>query len=191
MSDNIRPVPFAPGYFVSGDGHIYSEKLGPRRLLKPWPLTDRGHLVIGFRVGRRTVDVLVHRVVATVFHGQAPTPRHEARHLDGNPRNNHKDNLAWGTHIENMADMIRHGTQGSRLHPERMPRGERHGSRTKPERVARGERNGLAKISADDVRAVRRVFLETGNISETARRVGVPRGAAKCVIHGKTWKHVA
>lgn len=187
----VRPVPFAPGYFVSDDGRVLSSKRGTLRSLKPWPLSAREHLVLGFRVGGRTVDVLVHRVVATVFHGQAPTPRHEARHLDGDPSNNRKDNIAWGTHAENMADMVRHGRQGPTLHPERMPRGVNHGSRTMPHRTPRGERNGAAKITEDDVRALRLIFRDVGNISEAARRAGVPRGAAKCIIQGKTWRHVA
>jgi hypothetical protein len=32
------------------------------------------------------------------------------RHLDGNPINNRLENLRWGTHKENKADAIKHGT---------------------------------------------------------------------------------
>lgn len=31
-------------------------------------------------------------------------------HLDGDPTNNHLDNLRWGTHQENVDDMTRHRT---------------------------------------------------------------------------------
>ena len=34
----------------------------------------------------------------------------EVRHLDGNSRNDSAENLAWGTRLENMRDMRRHGT---------------------------------------------------------------------------------
>lgn len=147
--------------------------------------------MVGLRVNRRTVRVLVHRIVCTVFHGQAPSPKHEARHLDGNAQNNQADNLAWGTHAENMADMVRHGTQGMRLHPERVKRGDAHWARQRPELILRGAKCGNAKVGEAQVCAIREVYAQTSNISETARRLRVPRGVAKCVIQGKTWKHVA
>jgi hypothetical protein len=34
----------------------------------------------------------------------------EVRHKDGDPRNCRLSNLTYGTHAENMADMIEHGT---------------------------------------------------------------------------------
>lgn len=187
----IRPIPFAPGYFVSDDGCVYSEKSKQRIELKPWENKRSGHLRVTLRVESMTVKEYVHRLVALVFQGSPPTTEHETRHLDGNPKNNALLNLTWGTHTENMQDMVRHGTQGCYRHPEKMPRGERHGSRTKPESVPRGERIGTAKVTEAHVRRLRSEFAETGNISEAARRVEIPRGAAKCIVQGKTWKHVA
>lgn len=58
----------------------------------------------------------VHRLVALVFLGP-PRDGDEVRHLDGKPSNNVVKNLAWGTHLENMQDMVRHGTQGAYTHP--------------------------------------------------------------------------
>jgi hypothetical protein len=191
----VRPIPFAPGYFVSDDGHVYSEKRGRRTLLQPWrnkrasgPLTE--YLRVSLRIDGCSIDVYLHRLVVLVFIGPPPSDEHEVRHLDGCPDHNWTDNLTWGTHLENMQDMVRHGTHGSRTKPERMPRGTRHGSRTKPWRTLRGELAGNAKIDEATVRLLRSVHAETGNISEAARRLGIPRGAAKCVIQGKTWTHV-
>jgi hypothetical protein len=59
-----------------------------------------------------------------------------------------------------------------------------------PDSILRGERCGGAKITEQQVRDVRIVYAETKNISETARRVGVPRRAAEGVVHGRTWRHV-
>lgn len=191
MSEDVRPVPFAPGYFVSSEGHVYSEKWGTRRKMKPWVSSRSGHLRVTLRVEGSTVKEYVHRLIALVFIGPPPTEEHEVRHLDGKPANNDKGNLAWSTHLENMGDVRRHGTHGSKTHPERVARGERHGSRTRPDGIVRGEHSGMAKISEEQVRALRREFNETRNISEAARRVGAPRGAAKCVLQGKTWRHVA
>lgn len=187
---STKEIPHAPGYFVSSDGSVCSSKYGGRRQLKPWVSNKSGHLRITLRVDNGVIKEYVHRLVATLFIGQPPSELHEVRHLDGEPSNNSVSNLAWGTHTENMQDMVRHGRQGAYRHPENMPRGERHGSRTKPHRVARGEKSGVAKIDEDMVRRIRVTFAETRNISETARRCDVSRGVTKCIIQQKTWKHV-
>ena len=51
---------------------------------------------------------LVHRLVAEAF---VPNPNNLpiVRHLDDNPKNNHVDNLAWGTQTDNMRDCVKHG----------------------------------------------------------------------------------
>lgn len=51
----------------------------------------------------------VHRLVLLAFVGPAPDGQ-ECRHLDGNPANNNRSNLAWGTHRENIQDKKLHGT---------------------------------------------------------------------------------
>lgn len=46
---------------------------------------------------------LVHRLVAEVFLPPPPSPAHvEVNHVDGNPTNNHVDNLTWCTKAENV-----------------------------------------------------------------------------------------
>lgn len=52
-----------------------------------------------------------HRFICEVFHGPAPSPDHEVRHLNGNPKDNRIENLRWGTAAENAQDRIRHGRQ--------------------------------------------------------------------------------
>lgn len=184
-------MPFAPGYFVSSNGHVYSEKSGHRRQLKPWKNGSLNHLMVQFRVGGTAVKLLVHRVVATVFHGQAPTPRHEARHLDGVPSNNHKDNIAWGTHAENMADMVRHGHQGPKNHPERMRRGDQHPMRLRPDLAKCGSDSPSAKLNEDQVRAIRS-RLETGERqADLAREFRVTDQLIYRIKNRLCWKHVA
>lgn len=185
----VRPVPFAPGYFVSTEGEVFSEKRGIRRAMKPW--SKSGYASVSLCASGQTAKVYIHRLVALVFIGSPASADHEVRHLDGVPAHCHVGNLAWGTHTENMRDMVRHGRQGAYRHPDRMPRGNRHGSKTKPDSTPRGERSGTSKITENQARQVRVEHSATGNISEAARRAGVPRGAAKCIIQGKTWKHVS
>ena len=44
----------------------------------------------------------VHRIVATAFHGPAPSEQHVVDHIDTNRHNNRPDNLRWLTKLENI-----------------------------------------------------------------------------------------
>lgn len=55
----------------------------------------------------------VHQLVATAFIGPCP-PDMEVCHNDGDATNNFADNLRYGTHKENMQDMIKHGTNNGK-----------------------------------------------------------------------------
>lgn len=46
--------------------------------------------------------VRIHRIVATAFHGEAPTREHVVDHIDTNKQNNRPDNLRWVTKLENV-----------------------------------------------------------------------------------------
>ncbi|MGP5931510.1 NUMOD4 domain-containing protein [Corynebacterium glyciniphilum] len=52
--------------------------------------------------------VRVHQLVLRTF-VRAPRPGEETRHLDGDPTNNRLENLAWGSHSENIQDVLKHG----------------------------------------------------------------------------------
>jgi len=53
---------------------------------------NRGYLYISI--------IPVHRIVATAFHGEAPSKTHEVDHIDTNQRNNRPENLRWVTRLE-------------------------------------------------------------------------------------------
>jgi hypothetical protein len=44
----------------------------------------------------------IHRIVATAFHGDPPTPEHVVDHIDTNRQNNRPENLRWLTRLENV-----------------------------------------------------------------------------------------
>lgn len=50
----------------------------------------------------------VHRLVALAFLGQQPRDKPFVCHKNGRAWDNQKSNLYWGSHAENVADMVRH-----------------------------------------------------------------------------------
>jgi HNH endonuclease len=69
-----------------------------RRLDEIWtfgtPSAFTGYMNIGAEV--------VHRIVATAFHGQQPSEKHIVDHIDTNRRNNRAENLRWITRLDNL-----------------------------------------------------------------------------------------
>lgn len=106
-----RAVPQYEGlYEVSNLGRLRSL---PRATTRGRLLKQR--VIVGKYLGTalsqegREVNRLTHHLVAAAFLGSRPEGA-DVRHLDGNAANNCADNLAYGTHAENMRDMVQHGT---------------------------------------------------------------------------------
>lgn len=55
---------------------------------------QKGYTMIG--------SIAVHQIVATAFHGPAPSSSHVVDHIDTNRRNNRQENLRWVTRLENI-----------------------------------------------------------------------------------------
>lgn len=64
--------------------------------------TTRGYRGVGLTKDGVTRVAQLHRLVAVAFLGVAPSDEHEVHHKDGDPGNNHADNLAWVTRRENL-----------------------------------------------------------------------------------------
>lgn len=107
----------------------------------------------------------VQQLVALVFHGPKPTPEHQVAHGDGNPANNHRDNLRWATPAENASDKESHGT------------------------VIRGEQNHGSKLTEDDVLEIRSL-IGTIPQSQIAKRFGVSESSITMIKQRKHWSHV-
>jgi len=129
-----RPVPNYEGlYEVSDRGQVRSvdrlvdtmtrwgevtQRRVPGKVRKLVTHPNGGHLYLQLHKGGGRKPVFVHNLVLAAFVGPRPVDKPETRHLDGNPTNNHISNLRYGTHAENCADTIAHGThsQGSKTH---------------------------------------------------------------------------
>lgn len=121
-----------------------------------------GYLTIATRVAGVILYEIVHRLVLEAFVGECPAG-HEARHLDGNRINNHRSNLEWSTHSENMDDQKVHGTR------------------------ARCERTAGAKLTATQVDLIRERVARGEKQAALAREFGVTRDTIGNIIRGKSW----
>ena len=94
----MREIKGFPGYFVTKDGKVYSNKSGELRERKPTPRNP--YLGVNL-VNGKTVTKNVHRLVAEAY---IPNPDNlpQVNHIDEDKSNNHVNNLEWVTHSQNQ-----------------------------------------------------------------------------------------
>jgi len=107
--------PDAPDYEVSNFGAVRRRVSGRTNakaghVMKSFP-DSRGYVGIPLRVDGKRMNFWVHRLVCRAFHGDPPSPAHQAAHNDGNRAHNNALNIRWATIEENKADQLRHGTR--------------------------------------------------------------------------------
>ena len=107
-------------------------------------------------------------------------------HKCDNPECVNPSHLAIGTPKENTADMFRKGRwkQPSRENPAT---GERHGSKTRPDRVPRGTMHHAAKLTAEDVLAIR---ASGAGLTVTGRAYGVTPQSIYRIRKRLSWGHI-
>lgn len=175
MEEIWKPVPYQPFdkvYSVSNLGRVKPNK--PSRyskngaeVLKPLR-SPRGYLHVTLYAEGKKRSCFVHRMVAHAFHGDPIPPNVYVCHRDDCPTNNVADNLYWGNELTNWQDRIQNGTD------------------------LRGERNGRAKLTEDNVKAIRDLYA-TGEHSQfaLADRFGVDQTVISKVVLRKSWRHLS
>jgi hypothetical protein len=130
-----------------------------------WPWTGtihhRRYGVIGDNKNRQ---YLAHRVSYERAHGPIP-PGLYVCHTCDNPPCVNPAHLFVGTDADNQADKARKG------------------------RAPRGERNKAAKLTAEDVRAIRALYPALSQ-QAIANRFGVHQSIVSDIVRGETWTHV-
>ena len=110
-------------------------------------LNPGGYPVVSLYRQGRPKNRYVHALVAEAFFGTRPKGM-EVCHNDGDPTNNHLDNLRYGTSSDNELDKVRHGTHynAAKTH---CPRGHELFAENIPPRIAKlGRRQCLACVRA-------------------------------------------
>lgn len=165
MSAEVVWLPIAdyPAYEVSSGGDIRISASGHVMRQK---LLPTGYLLIGLVRDHRQKWMLVHRIVAKAFHGEAPSSLHQVAHNNGIRTDNRAANLRWATRQENWDDRRRHGTN------------------------ILGERNPAAKLTPTAVRDIRRMNADGIDNATIARAFGVTRANIRHIVKGRNWRHV-
>lgn len=114
----------------------------------------------------RTLRRSIHGIVAEAFIGPKPTPNHEVAHRDGSKSGNHYTNLRWSTKLENIEDMVIHGTDH------------------------RGKKHWNAKTSEDTVREIRKRFENGEKQASLAREFNMHSGQVYKIISRQRWRHL-
>lgn len=127
----------------------------------PFAISTSGYGNIYFR-GRH---VNAHRAVCKATHGDPPESKMQAAHRCGNKSCVNPAHIRWATPVANNKDKIGHGTH------------------------RRGERNNLAKLTLEEVLAIRRFKAENPELSldKIAFALGYKRNTIWKIITNRTW----
>lgn len=151
-------------YEVSSFGRV---RHAARKYVRICHLTHKGYPSLRFGPRGQMRSVVVHALVAEAFIGPRPEGLH-INHIDGNKENNRPENLEYVTPGDNA----------------------RHAFRLGLKKPLRGEANPKAKITADDVRAIRQARAEGVTLVALAERYGLTHNAISHIELRKNWKWV-
>lgn len=142
-----------------------------------WPRAKSSAGYGQFRYAGRAV--YAHRWMWVMCFGDIPDGM-EVCHTCDNPACVNPAHLFLGTHAENMHDAAMKGRTSS---------GDNHYSRLHPERVPRGDSHPHAKLNRELVSEIRKIHAEGGvEQSDLAARYGVCKATMHDVIHNKSWR---
>jgi hypothetical protein len=170
MNEIWKPIPgYESRYEVSNFGRVRSfvtgtGSKGAVHYLKEDASHPRGYRRVTLSMERKTEKISVHRLVATMFIGPAPTPEHAVNHIDFDTSNNRWDNLEWVTIQENHDHSL-----------NRHPRGIKH---------------GMCKLSEEDVKTIRALYEQGKNRNVIAKQFEITHQHCTRIVRRRIWKHL-
>lgn len=180
MTEVWKPVVGFEGlYEVSDLGRVRSldriregrNHFGPFKFKRPGamlkPRVDRDGYIRVVLNNYGPQDRFVHHLVLEAFGFPRPEGL-QTRHLNGSRKDNRLLNLAWGDGFEQCADKKRHGT---------LP-------------LPKGELNGAAKLTTQQVHAMRRLYAEGAKQDDLAAAYDITQPNVSLVVNRKAWVHV-
>lgn len=171
-----RDVPGFPGYRAGSDGSLWSCRgmgrgpalTGVWKRMKPVPNRHRNnylYAVLCSLDGRHVMKTL-HCIVLESFVGPRPQGMHACHFPDHDPANCRLENLRWDTPQNNQADTIKMGRQ--RL----------------------GENCPWAKLTAGDVREIRRLRASGVPVADVAAKFGIHVESVTRIANRRSWTHL-
>ncbi len=131
-----------------------------------------------------------HRFSYELHNGPIPDGLFVCHHCD-NPACVNPAHLFLGDHRANGLDCIRKNRHGAVTHPECQPRGDKNGSRLHPEKLRRGELASKAKLTSDQVREIRRRLKSSeATYRELSIEFHVTAQAIRAIELKKSWRHI-
>jgi len=166
IDQEFKQIPSWPDHEISQFGTVRRRVAGKTRP-KGWivkaTLNREGYARVKLSHGGIKGSEFIHRLVLKSW-VRLPEEGEVARHLDGNPLNNHVSNLAWGIVQDNIDDRTRHGNS------------------------PHGLRNGRAKLTQQQVDAMRQEYEgKRGDIRRLSKKYDVAYSQAREIIYFESW----
>lgn len=166
LPPNTRPVPGRP-LRAGQDGTIWVYHAGHRRWQALTPKRKRGMFIVQYTADSRRVSAAIGRMVLSAWGQPRPLGMQVVHFPDSDPANNRLENLRWGP---KNAHLI--------------------GRRLKAPSARRGSNHPSAKLTEQDIPAIRNLYREGFSATEIADRYSVGQMAILRILRGQRWSHV-
>lgn len=127
---------------------------------------QHGYLVVRLNLFGWQKNFKVHRLIAATFLGQMPSPEAQVNHISGIKTDNRACNLEWVTPVDNVAHARENGL------------------------LTLGSRRKSAKLTEQDVVAIRHKRACGVKLKALADEFGVSEPTIKALLYGRSWKHL-
>lgn len=166
-----RFIAYCDKYQVRNDGTVWSNDYNHTgQMGKLSHYLDRdGYPCVTLVKNARRQKKVVHRLVAELFLGPKPTPKHQVNHKNGIRQDNRAENLEWVTSRENTL-------HGFRVNGRQIPASQR---KIRSD-MSKGSKNPKAKLTEDAVRQIKKLRKAGQFLKTIARQFSISVSQVSC-----------